>query len=110
MVFDKDARIVAVAQKEHRQIYPRPGWVEHDADEILRRTHEVIGEALQQKGLQPADLAAIGMTNQRETTVVWERHTGRPVTNALVWQDARVGEDVARVAKTGGEERFRGEN
>src|SRR6202158_3305082 len=102
MVFDKDARMVGMAQKEHRQIYPRPGWVEHDADEILRRTHEVIGEALRQRGLQPADLAAIGITNQRETTVVWERKTGRPVTNALVWQATRGGRDVARLAKNGG--------
>lgn len=107
MVFDKDARIVAVAQKEHRQIYPRPGWVEHDADEILRRTHEVIGEALRQRGLQPADLAAIGITNQRETTVVWERKTGRPIANAIVWQDTRVGGEVAKFAKHGGQDRFR---
>ena len=107
MVFDKDARIVAVAQKEHRQIYPRPGWVEHDADEILRRTYEVIGEALQQRGLQPADLAAIGITNQRETTVVWERRTGRPIANAIVWQDTRVGDEVAKFAKQGGQDRFR---
>jgi glycerol kinase len=107
MVFDKDARIVAVAQKEHRQIYPRPGWVEHDADEILRRTHEVIGVALQQRGLQPSDLAAIGITNQRETTVVWERKTGRPIANAIVWQDTRVGDEVAKFAKQGGQDRFR---
>src|SRR6202048_610383 len=107
MVFDKDARIVAVAQKEHRQIYPRPGWVEHDADEILRGTHQVIGEALRQRGLRPADLAALGITNQRETTVVWERKTGRPITNAIVWQDTRVAGEVARLAKTGGQDRFR---
>ncbi len=107
MVFDKDARIVAVAQKEHRQIYPRPGWVEHDANEILRRTHEVIGEALQQRRLQPSDLAAVGITNQRETTVVWERKTGRPVANAIVWQDTRVADDVATFSKQDGQDRFR---
>jgi glycerol kinase len=107
MVFDKDARIVAVAQKEHRQIYPRPGWVEHDANEILRRTHEVIGEALQQRRLQPSDLAAIGITNQRETTVVWERKTGRPIANAIVWQDTRVADDVATFSKRDGQDRFR---
>ena len=107
MVFDKEARVVAVAQKEHEQIFPAPGWVEHNPEEILRCTHEVIAAALQQRGLQPTDLAAIGITNQRETTVVWERHTGRPVTNALVWQDTRVGQDVARFAKTGGQDRFR---
>jgi glycerol kinase len=107
MVFDKHARVVAMAQKEHEQIFPAPGWVEHNAEEILRCTHEVIGAALQQRSLQPADLAAIGITNQRETTVVWERKTGRPVTNALVWQDTRVGEEVARFAKNGGQDRFR---
>ncbi len=107
MVFDKDARVVAIAQKEHEQIFPAPGWVEHNAEEILRCTHEVIAAALQQRGLQPTDLAAIGITNQRETTVVWERKTGRPVANALVWQDTRVGDDVARFAKNGGQDRFR---
>src|SRR6266403_1353150 len=107
MVFDKAARVVAMAQKEHQQIFPAPGWVEHNAEEILRCTHEVIAAALQQRGLQPTDLAAIGITNQRETTVVWERKTGRPVANALVWQDTRVGDDVARFAKNGGQDRFR---
>jgi len=107
MVFDKAARVVAVAQKEHEQIFPRPGWVEHDALEILRRTEEVIGEALEQRGLRASDLAAIGITNQRETTVVWDRRTGEPVTNAIVWQDTRVAEDVAHFASAGGQNRFR---
>jgi len=107
MVFDKSARIVAVAQKEHEQIFPRPGWVEHDALEILRRTHEVIGEALEKRGLQASDLAAIGITNQRETTVVWERKTGQPIANAIVWQDTRVADEVARFAGEGGQDRFR---
>ncbi|HVS89318.1 MAG TPA: glycerol kinase GlpK [Candidatus Acidoferrum sp.] len=107
MIFDKAARVVAVAQKEHEQIFPKPGWVEHDALEILRRTQEVIGEALAQRGLRPTDLAAIGITNQRETTVVWERATGKPVANAIVWQDTRVAEDVARFARSGGQDRFR---
>jgi glycerol kinase len=107
MVFDKEARVVAVAQKEHRQIFPRPGWVEHDAEQILRCTHEVIAHAMQSRGLQPADLAAIGITNQRETTVVWERKTGRPIANAIVWQDTRVADDVARFAQAGGQDRFR---
>jgi glycerol kinase len=107
IVFDKAARIIAVAQKEHEQIFPKPGWVEHDALEILRRTQEVIGEALAQRSLRPADLAAIGITNQRETTVVWERSTGKPVANAIVWQDTRVAEDVARFASSGGQSRFR---
>jgi len=107
MVFDKEARVVAVAQKEHEQIFPAPGWVEHNPEEILRCTHEVIGEALQKSGLQAGDLAGIGVTNQRETTVVWERQTGRPIANAIVWQDTRVGEEVARFTKTGGQDRFR---
>lgn len=107
MVFDKAARVVAVAQKEHEQIFPRPGWVEHDALEIMRRTEEVIGEALEQRGLRASDLAAIGITNQRETTVVWERSTGRPIANAVVWQDTRVAEDVGQFAREGGQDRFR---
>ena len=107
MVFDKSARIVAVAQKEHEQIFPKPGWVEHDPLEILRRTEEVIAEALAQRGLRASDLAAIGITNQRETTVLWERKTGKPVANAIVWQDTRVAEDVARFAQDGGQDRFR---
>lgn len=107
MVFDRSARIVAVAQKEHEQIFPRAGWVEHDPLEILRRTEEVVGEALAQRGLRAPDLAAIGITNQRETTVLWERATGRPVHNAIVWQDTRVAEDVARFAAEGGQDRFR---
>ncbi len=107
MVFDKAARVVAMAQKEHEQIFPRPGWVEHDALEIMRRTEEVIAEALEQRGLRASDLAAIGITNQRETTVVWERSTGRPIANAIVWQDTRVAEDVGHFAKGGGQDRFR---
>jgi glycerol kinase len=107
MVFDKSGRIVALAQKEHEQIYPKPGWVEHDALEILRRTEEVIGDALDQRGLRAPDLAAIGITNQRETTVLWERKTGKPVANAIVWQDTRVAEDVGRFSSDGGQDRFR---
>src|SRR5260370_31129869 len=106
MVCDKDGRIVAVAQKEHRQIYPQPGWVEHDADEILRRTYEVIGEALERRRLQPSDLAGIGITNQRETTVVWERKTGTPIANAIVWQATRGTDEAARVSKQSGQDRF----
>src|SRR4030088_681629 len=107
MVFDKEARVVAMAQKEHQQIFPAPGWVEHNAEEILRCTHEVIVSALQQPGLQPSDLAAIGSTQQRETTVVWGRQSGLPVSNAIVWQDTRVGDEVARFAKEGRQDRFR---
>src|SRR5207249_3195041 len=107
MVFDQSARIAAVAQKEHEQIFSKPGWVEHDALEIQRRTEEVIASALEQRGLRAADLAAIGITNQRETTVLWERKTGKPVANAIVWQDTRVTEDVGRFASNGGQDRFR---
>jgi glycerol kinase len=107
IVFDRAGRVISVAQKEHQQIYPRPGWVEHDPEEIWQRTQEVIAAAMQKGGLQPADLAAIGITNQRETTVLWNRKTGKPVANALVWQDTRVADDVAEFAKAGGQDRFR---
>jgi glycerol kinase len=107
MVFDRKGAAVAVAQKEHRQIYPKPGWVEHDPLEIVTRTREVVAEAMERRGLAPAELAAIGITNQRETTVVWDRKTGEPVYNALVWQDTRVAEMVAELAREGGQDRFR---
>jgi glycerol kinase len=107
IVFDKSGRIVSIAQKEHEQIYPRAGWVEHDPEEIWRRTQEVIVEAMQQRAFRPKDLAAIGITNQRETTVVWNRKTAKPVCNALVWQDTRVAEAVAEFAQNGGQDRFR---
>jgi glycerol kinase len=107
IVFDRSGRIVSVAQREHEQIFPQPGWVEHDAAEIWRRTQEVIGEAMESRGLKARDLAAIGITNQRETTVVWDRKTGRPVYNALVWQDTRVDNYVSELAREGGPDRFR---
>ena len=109
MVFDQAGRVVAVAQKEHEQIYPKPGWVEHDPLEILRRTEEVIAEALAQRGLRASDLAAIGITNQRETTVVWEPKTGKPIANAIVWQDTRVADEVKRFSAASGQDRFRAE-
>src|SRR5215510_7865751 len=86
IVFDRSGRIVASEQREHQQIYPKPGWVEHDPEEIWRRTQEVIAGALQQRALRSSDLAAIGITNQRETTVLWDRKTGRPAARAIVWQ------------------------
>jgi glycerol kinase len=107
IVFDRTGRIVSVAQKEHEQIYPKPGWVEHDPEEIWRRTQEVIAEAMQQRGFRPKDLAAIGITNQRETTVLWNRKTGRAVYNAIVWQDTRVEDYVAELSRDGGQDRFR---
>lgn len=107
MVFDRRGRIVSVAQKEHEQIYPRAGWVEHDPLEIWRRTLEVIDEAVEARGLRPKDFSCIGITNQRETTVVWNRKTGIPIYNALVWQDTRVADTVSQLAKDGGKDRFR---
>jgi glycerol kinase len=107
IVFDHSGQIVSFAQKEHEQIFPKPGWIEHDPDEIWRRTQEVIEEAMRAKELRPEDLAAIGITNQRETTVVWNRKTGRVVHNALVWQDTRVGDAVAEFSDEGGQDRFR---
>jgi len=108
IVFDRSGRVIAVAQKEHEQIYPAPGRVEHNPQEIWQNTREVIAEAMAKRNLLPGDLAAIGITNQRETTVVWNRKTGKPTTNALVWQDTRVAEYVGEMAKAGGQDRFRG--
>jgi glycerol kinase len=107
IVFDRSGRVISIAQKEHQQIYPNPGWVEHNPDEIWQCTREVIAEAMAKGRLRPEDLAAIGITNQRETTVVWNRKTGRPVANALVWQDTRVADYVNEFAAKGGQDRFR---
>src|SRR5208282_2142921 len=107
MVFDRSGRIVSSAQREHEQIYPKAGWVEHDPEEIWRRTQDVIQEAMESRGLRPKDLAAIGITNQRETTVVWHKKSGRPVYNAIVWQDTRVAPAVAEFARRGGQDRYR---
>ena len=100
IVFDRDGAIVTVAQKEHAQIYPQPGWVEHDALEIWRNTQEVIGGALAREGLHAADFAAVGITNQRETTLLWDHRSGRPLHNALVWQDTRVAEPCRPICAT----------
>jgi glycerol kinase len=107
MVFDQKGAVVAVAQREHEQIYPKPGWVEHNAAEIWRNTEAVIGEALARGGVRPGELAAVGITNQRETTVLWDRNTGVPLHNALVWQDTRTADLVAAYAREGGQDRFR---
>lgn len=108
IVFDRSGRVVSIAQKEHRQIYPNPGWVEHKAEEVWQRTREVIEDVMKKASLRPADLAAIGITNQRETTVVWNRKTGKPVANAMVWQDTRVADYVREFADAAGQDRFRG--
>lgn len=107
IVFDKDGTIIACAQREHAQIYPRPGWVEHAPDEILRNTDLVIEEALASAKLEARDIEAVGITNQRETTVIWERASRTPLHNALVWQDTRVDPLVAQMSADGGQDRFR---
>jgi glycerol kinase len=109
IVFDRSGRIVSCAQREHEQIYPQPGWVEHDPDEIWLRAQRVVSEAMQAKHLRPGALVAIGITNQRETTVAWDRRTGEPVYNAIVWQDIRVEDAVAEFSREseGGQDRFR---
>src|SRR5580700_6789111 len=107
IVFDRAGKIVSLAQKEHRQIYPQPGWVEHDPEEIWLRTQEVIAEAMLMGRLGREDLAAIGITNQRETIVLWDRKTGRPVTNAIVWQDTRTDDLVREFSAQEGQDRYR---
>jgi len=106
VVFDRAGAVVAMAQKEHAQHTPRPGWVEHDAEDILRNTRETAAEALIRAGIGPADLAAVGIANQRETTIVWDRSTGRPLHAALVWQDTRTDRLVAEYSEHDGKNRF----
>jgi glycerol kinase len=107
IVFDVNGSIVTVAQREHRQIYPQPGLVEHDAMEIWANVQKVMGDALADAGLTAQDIAAIGITNQRETTVLWDRATGEPVHNAIVWQDTRTDAIVRELGGVVGPERFR---
>jgi glycerol kinase len=107
MIFTHGGDVVAADQKEHEQIYPKPGWVEHDANEIWDRCQEVIKGALEKAGIQASDLASVGITNQRETTVVWDRTTGEPVHNALVWQDTRTDKICDELSADGGQDRFR---
>jgi glycerol kinase len=108
IVFDAGGNIVASDQKEHRQIFPRPGWVEHDAAEIWTNVQQVTLGALSKARISAADLAAVGITNQRETTVLWEAKTGVPVANAIVWQDTRTDRLVKDLAGAEGQDRFRG--
>jgi glycerol kinase len=107
IIFDRAGQILASAQREHRQIYPQPGWVEHDPAEIRQRTREVMDDAMRQSGLRAQDLAAVGISNQRETTVLWDGKTGEPLANAIVWQDTRVESQVAKLEKEMGSEFFR---
>jgi len=107
VLVDRHGSIVAMAQREHEQIYPRPGWVEHDADEIRSNVDLVIREALGMVDASPADVVAVGVTNQRETTLLWSRETGRPLTNAIVWQDLRTADLCHDLAGDEGPDRFR---
>ena len=107
LIFDSDARVVSVKQIEHHHIFPRPGWVEHDPREIWRNVIAVVTGALQSAQLQPSDLQALGITNQRETTVLWDRDSGEPVYNAINWQDMRTDRIIRELAREGGQDRFK---
>jgi glycerol kinase len=107
MLFDHGGAVVSVDQMEHEQIYPKPGWVEHDPMELWARTQDVVKGAVEKAGAQPGDIAAVGVTNQRETTVVWNPKTGEPYYNAIVWQDTRTDKICNALAKDGGQDRFR---
>jgi glycerol kinase len=106
MIFNHGGEVVSVAQKEHEQIYPKPGWVEHDPKEIWARTQEVMDEALDAANATADDISGLGITNQRETSVVWDKNTGEPVMNAIVWQDTRTDKLVDELSKDGGQNRF----
>ncbi len=107
MIFDHKGAVVGVDQKEHEQIYPKPGWVEHDPLEIWQATQDVIKGAMSKYNIDVKDIAACGVTNQRETTVVWEKATGKPIYNAIVWQDTRTDKICNELAADGGQDRFR---
>ncbi len=107
LIFNRQGDVVASSQREHQQIYPQPGWVEHDPAEILNAAQQVMAAAMAKAGLSAKDIAALGIANQRETTVLWDRRTGKPVANAIVWQDTRVADLVAELARDGGQGRFR---
>ena len=107
IVFDHAGTIVTVGQKEHEQIFPRAGWVEHDPMEIWKNVREVVAQALSSKDVSPAEIAAIGITNQRETAVVWDRNTGEPVYNAIVSQDTRTKKIVEELGGEQGADRFK---
>ena len=105
--FDRQGEIISIDQKEHEQFYPKPGWVEHDPAEIWRNTQTVIHGALSKKGLVAADLSSVGVANQRETTLIWNRRTGEPLHRALVWMDTRTDDLVREFTKDGGQDRLR---
>jgi glycerol kinase len=107
IVFDRLGQIICRDQQEHQQIYPQPGWVEHNPEEIWQRTQSVIKNALEIGNIDPKDIAALGITNQRETTIVWDRNTGKPYGNAIVWQDTRTRFICDKLAEVEGKDRFR---
>lgn len=107
IIFDHDLNIAGISRREFRQIYPRPGWVEHDADEIWRTQYSVLKDVIDRKGISPSEVAALGITNQRETTIIWDRKTGEPVTNAIVWQDRRTAGYCESLKKNGYSELIR---
>ena len=107
MIFDHGGQVVSSDQVEHEQIFPKAGWVEHDGLEIWANTRKVIGGALSKANLNSGNIAAVGITNQRETALVWDKHTGQPVYNAIVWQDVRTQKIVDKLAADGGEERYK---
>ncbi|MEA3441099.1 MAG: glycerol kinase GlpK [Chloroflexota bacterium] len=107
MIFSHDGQVVAIDQKEHEQIYPKAGWVEHDPMEIWESTKDVVKGAVAKAGAQPGDIAAVGVTNQRETTIVWNKNTGEPYYNAIVWQDTRTKDICDQLGEDGGQDRFR---
>ena len=107
MIFDAAGAVAASARREHRQIFPRPGWVEHDALEIWANVETVVAEVMAQLGIGPSDLAAVGLTNQRETTLLWDKASGTPIGNAIVWQDTRTAPLIEDLGRTEGQDRFR---
>ena len=107
MIFNHSGEVVAVEQLDHEQIFPQAGWVEHDAKEIWERTQEVVEDAMKDAGASADDIAGVGITNQRETAVVWDRETGEPIMNAIVWQDTRTDKLVDEFSRDGGQDRFR---
>ena len=101
ILFNEAGQIQAMAQKEFTQIFPQPGWVEHDAEEIFATQLEVARQAVQNAGISASEIAAIGITNQRETTIVWDKHTGRPICNAIVWQCRRTADYCDQLVEDG---------
>ena len=107
IIFNKKGEILSIAQQEFEQIFPKPGWVEHDANEIWTSIHAVMAEALRKADAEPSQIVAIGITNQRETTVVWDKETGKPIYNASVWHSRQTEDICKELREKGYEETFR---